>query len=107
MAECLILKSSEAEVEILPSKDICDYLNSEDLDRLDQISAQLARLDAGKADNITYDKTTRQLQLSSNNSSIGDSVTVPADDYIGDEDSEWEDMSSHSDDSGTEIWEDM
>ena len=56
MYDNFILKSGSMFIDILPSKNISDYLSSEDLDQLDKLSAKVESLEKNKADNIIYDQ---------------------------------------------------
>ena len=54
-----------------------------DRDKLDKLAEQVENLQNEKADSITYDSENRKLQLTANGYNIGQTVTVPADDYAG------------------------
>ena len=83
-----IIKSGEVVINILESKDIDNYLNDNQITALYQLQTRLEEQAktmtaavAGKADNITYDENTRELQLLAGEEPVGDSVTVPSDNY--------------------------
>ena len=110
----VILKSSETEVEITPSKNISDYMNTEDMDQLDKLTITVARLESEKADDLLYSEvkdedgniTEANLQLSAKGAPIGAVVTLKG---IGDtdDDENWEDMDPEKPDEGGESWGDM
>lgn len=76
MYDNLVLKSGTVFIKITPSKDITDYLSSKDLNQLDHLAAQIESLKFGKADGLSYDNETCQLQLTSNGTPIGQPVYV-------------------------------
>lgn len=77
--EDLVLTSGTTEIEIVPAKDITDYLSSKDLNQLDRMQIQLKDLNNKKADGLAYDQKTHRLQLTSGNVVIGNEVVVPSD----------------------------
>lgn len=76
----LVLKSGTAFIEITPAKDITDYLSSNDLNQLDHLAAQVEILKLNKADDLSYDSETCQLQLISNGNPIGKPVYISSND---------------------------
>ncbi len=54
-----------------------------DKDKLDKLVELVENLQNAKADSIAYDSENRQLQLTANGHGVGQTVTVPADDYAG------------------------
>lgn len=56
---------------------------SPDKDKLARLAEQVELLSTEKADSLAYDTTNRKLQLTANGAEVGQSVTVPADDYAG------------------------
>lgn len=110
MYDNLILKTGSAFIEITPAKDISDYLAPGDLNQLDKLAAQVEKLKLDKADGLSYNDETRQLQLTSNNATIGNAVTVPSDEYddsiVKRVDDEWSDMSDTGEDTTVEPGED-
>ena len=114
----VILETGAAAVPVLERKDIDDYLSDKDKSKLDLLDEKVANLQKEKADNLTYDKETRKLQLTADGERIGNDVTVPDDDYSGGSgDDEWEDMEDKggwgdmdnpsAGGSDDEYWEDM
>lgn len=79
MDDNVIFKTGEVLIPISPSKNITDYLPHEDLDQLDQLSAQVAELERRKADNITFHADDHTLQLLADGAEIGDRVEIPVD----------------------------
>lgn len=72
----LVLKSGTTTINVEPSKDISDYLSAEDMEQLDALSAKVALLTQNKADNIIYNENENYLQLTSNNSPIGNQISM-------------------------------
>ena len=54
-----------------------------DKDKLARLAEQVELLSKGKADSLAYDTMNRKLQLTANGAGVGQSVTVPTDDYAG------------------------
>lgn len=76
MYDNFILKSSSTLIEVTPSKNISDYLSTDDLDQLDKLSAKVELLEKNKADDILYDNEKKVLQLSSNGVPIGTEANI-------------------------------
>lgn len=74
--DIVVFKTGELEIEIKPSKDIGEYLTSEDLDQIDQLAIEVSNLKSSKADNLIYDADDGSLQLSASGVPIGDEVAV-------------------------------
>lgn len=72
----VILKTGEAVITVYPSKDIADYLSSEDMDQLDRLEAQVQALQKQKADNIVFHAEDSTIQLVSEGNEIGDRITI-------------------------------
>lgn len=111
-----IARSGECVLFIQDSKCVDDMIEDSQLTALYQLQKQIAdkatelqgELDK-KADGLSYDKETRDLQLKSGNDNIGDPVRVPSDEYA-DEIKEsvediWSAMTSNDEDSGE--WDPM
>jgi hypothetical protein len=77
----IVFRTSPIIVKVSENKNISDYFPDDKKDRLDDLAIKVEKLEAEKADNLVYDKTTRYLQLSSDDNPIGDYVVVPADDF--------------------------
>lgn len=104
------LETGEATITVQERKNINEYLSDADLSKIEQLDRKITQLEADKADDVTYDAETRQLQLTANGVRIGTVQTVPADGYSGggSDESDWGDMDdSDTDDGGDEFWEDM
>lgn len=109
----VVLKSSETEVEITPSKNISDYMNTDDMDQLDKLTLTVARLESEKADDLLYEEvldedgniTHANLQLSASGEPIGSVVTLKGI-GSGDGDENWDDMDPQPPTDGEE-WGDM
>ena len=74
--DSVVLKTGEVIVDINPSKNITDYFSDEDLDELDALAAKVDMIDKTKADDITCDLVTGEIQLSSHGEKIGSSVDL-------------------------------
>ena len=72
----VVLKTGEVNVTVLQSKDINTYLPPDQISQIDELAAKVAELDLNKADNITYDRADKILQLTSNGNLIGDEVDM-------------------------------
>lgn len=108
------LETGEASIQVQERKNIDDYLSDKDLSKLEQLDAKVTKLEAGKADDLMYDKSSRKLQLTAKGVKIGTAATVPSDDYAGGgsssgggDSSDWDDMDGDSDGGGNETWDDM
>lgn len=66
-------RSSSTTLDILPNGGMDEYITQDDLDEVVQKVEHLEKI---KADNITYDEDTGELQLSSNGNAIGDVVVI-------------------------------
>ena len=110
-AESVLFRTSSATVTISKAKNIEDYMSDGERDQLTKLASRIDALQKGKADSLSYDSSTRKLNLTAQGAAIGESVTVPADDYDGggSGDETWEDMTDNeeSDTSGSEEWEPM
>jgi len=110
--DSVILKTSSTIVTIEKSKNVEDYLPSEDRSQLAQLVIQVDELQRNKADGLAYDDTSRELRLTSNGELIGNHVIVPSDKFL-DESREavedtWSDMDDETDASdGSDNWEPM
>lgn len=71
----LVIQSGTSFIEVVPAKDITDYLSSHDLNQLDRLNAQVTRLEKQKADNIVLTPE-KLLQLTSKGAPIGDTVDI-------------------------------
>lgn len=96
----LILKSGTTYIEVTPSKDIVDYFSGEDMEQLDRLSAKVALLEQGKADNIVYDSDGNYLQLTANGAPIGNQIDMES--VAKDVADEVIDFNSESNDDGSE-----
>lgn len=114
----VILETGEASVPVLERKDIDDYMSDKDKSKLDLLDEKVDKLQKEKADNLTYDKENRKLQLTADGERIGNDVTIPDDDYSGGSgDDEWGDMEDeggwgsmdnpNAGGTSDETWEDM
>ena len=119
-----IAKSGECTLYVRESKSMDEYLCDHQLTAVyqlhKQMESELAYVDenitqiaediASKADGLAYNSETRELQLTSGDTSIGEAVVVPSDDYDDDirddVEDEWVDMEDPDDDNGA-VWEDM
>lgn len=125
-----VAKSGECMLQIQDSKNMDDYICDHQLTALYQIHKSMedsmAEMDktmdeniakinedvSKKADGLSYNEDTRELQLKSGDNAVGDVVTVPSDKYredIADEvEDTWSDMTEQDDGSeNTESWEPM
>lgn len=82
----VVLRSSPAFLRILPSMTSDDLLEEGQLDQLDWLTMQLARMetrvetvDSGKADNLIFNAEDSTIQLTSNGEPIGDKIYVCTD----------------------------
>ena len=82
----VVLRSSPAFLRILPSISSDELLEEGQLDQLDWLTMQLARMetrveetDAKKADNLIFDAETSTIQLTANGIPIGDRIYVCTD----------------------------
>ena len=72
----IILISKETILEISSTKDIVDYFPPAALSQIDRLTLDVSRLDRDKADNITYDSDSKDIQLASNGLPIGDAINM-------------------------------
>ena len=72
----MLLRSGATVVEIVATKDITDYFSSSEMNQLDKLALKVAELETEKADNLSYDDDTQQLQLTSNGELIGDAIDI-------------------------------
>lgn len=79
LTDALVLKTSELVVAIKPSPNIKEFLPQEDLDQIDQLAMSVARLEATKADGLTYDPSDGTLQLTADGALVGDEVDITDD----------------------------
>lgn len=77
--DAVILKTGEAIVTVESSKDIADYMSTEDMDQLDRLEAQVEELMKQKADNIVFHEDDNTIQLTANGVEIGDRIAVAID----------------------------
>ena len=82
----VVLRSSPAFLRILPSISSDELLEEGQLDQLDWLTMQLARMEtrveetnAKKADNLIFDAETSTIQLTANGIPIGDKIYVCTD----------------------------
>ncbi len=82
----VVVRSSPAFLRILPSMSSDDLLEEGQLDQLDWLTMQLAKVESKvdetneqKADNIVFDAETNTIQLTSNGVPIGDRIYVCTD----------------------------
>ena len=82
----VVLRSSPAFLRILPSMSSDELLEEGQLDQLDWLTVQLARMESKvdetaeqKADNIIFDAETNTIQLTANGIPIGDKIYVCTD----------------------------
>lgn len=82
----VVLRSSPAFLQILPSMSSDDLLEEGQLDQLDWLTMQLAKMESKvdvvseqKADNLIFDAETNTIQLTSNGVPIGDRIYVCTD----------------------------
>lgn len=73
-----LLRTGTATIDIVPVKDIVDCLPEDDRSTLDSIEAKIAKLEAEKADNISYDDENGSITLTAQGSAIGDKFNVDA-----------------------------
>lgn len=104
----ITVKSGECILQVQESKSIDAYMCDHQVTALYQMQAEMDK----KADDLTYNDETRELQLKSGEDNIGKVVIVPSDNYSGGsgDDSEWGDMDdpgTDDDSSGDDYWEDM
>lgn len=107
----VVLETGEASVTVRQRKNIDDYLSDKDKSKIEQLDEKVSQLQKDKADGLTYDKETRKLQLLSGDVTVGNEVTVPADDYSGaggiGGGGSWGDMDAPDATEDSETWEDM
>lgn len=112
----VVLETGETTVPVLERKNIDDFMSDADKSKIDLMDEKIAKLQKEKADNLTYDKETRKLQLTADGEVIGNDVTVPADDFSSSSDDEWGDMeedggwgdmTGHGGGSSNQDWEAM
>lgn len=114
----MISKSGECILQIEDSKNMDDYFCDHQLTALYQLEKNIASdMDevngavAAKADGLSYNKDTRELQLKSGEETVGEAVIVPSDEFIEDAtkdaDDTWSDMDDPDDGSGNDDWESM
>ena len=117
----VIRKSGECLLVVYDSKNTDSYLCDHQITAIYQLHKNVEK-ELGavseeltqKADGLSYNEDTRELQLKSGDERVGDAVIVPSDDYAGgggntgDEDSSWGDMDDTGDSGGSnETWEPM
>ena len=104
-------KSSECVLRIQQSKNLDDCLCDCQITALYQMQKQMTQSLDQKADGLDYDEATRKLQLKSGESAIGESVTIPSDQYrkglLDEIAEEWSDMNSTADADSADEWESM
>lgn len=74
--DAVVLKTGELTLDILPSRDVADYMSDEDMDELEELNEKVRMLEATKADNIICNIEEDELQLTSNGELIGDPVDL-------------------------------
>ena len=74
--DAVVLKTGEIDIEVLPSKNIDNYLPPESLDQIDRLTKQVEVIQKTKADNIVFNDKDSTLQLSSEKNLIGDAVDL-------------------------------
>lgn len=103
----VVLETGEAKIPVLERKNIDDFMSDADKSKLDLLGERVDKLQKEKADNLTYNRETRKLQLTADGTAIGNDVTVPSDIHVpGSGDSSWSDMTAPGGVSN-EVWEDM
>lgn len=103
----VVLETGEAKIPVLERKNIDDFMSDADKSKLDLLGEKVDKLQKEKADNLTYNRETRKLQLTADGTAIGNDVTIPSDIPIpGSGDSSWSDMTAPGGVSN-EVWEDM
>lgn len=108
----VVLKSGEIVIDVTPAKQIDDYLpddgTSEYVSEIDILAERIDKLQEEKADNITYNEDTCELQLLSGNELIGNVSIVPSENYIDqikdDVGNVWSDIKS-SEEESADYWE--
>jgi dGTP triphosphohydrolase len=116
----VVAKSDECILVIEDSKNMDDFICDWQMAGLYGIQKDLEAQVAKKADGLAYDAETRELQLTSNDTAIGDAVTIPSDDYADTvleiaeaHESYWDDMAEEEeaseacDDSFSGHWSEM
>lgn len=71
-----ILKTSTTYIDVIPTKNISDYLSDDDMDELDKLNQKVQRLSETKADDIVYNEEDKTLHLTSNGAAIGSNVNI-------------------------------
>ena len=72
----VVLHTGETTVEITSHKAIEDFLPPEQVDQLDKIMVQLQTILDGGANGLSYDETTKMVQLLHNGAPLGDPVYI-------------------------------
>lgn len=67
-------QTGSALIPVLPALGSSDYITQ---DELDEVVQKVETLEKSKADSLTYDEDTGELQLTAGGSEIGDTVTLP------------------------------
>jgi len=71
-----VFKTSSLYIIITPTKNICDCMSEEDKDQLNALSVKVQRLEAEKADDITFHEEDSTIQLLSGVAPIGRKINM-------------------------------
>lgn len=109
-----VAKSGECILYVQESKNMDDYLCDHHLTALYQLHksmeedmAEISEDISKKADNISYNEDTRELQLRSGDENIGNTVKVPSDDYKSPDSEDggsWSGMTDDDESGNSEEW---
>lgn len=72
-----IIKTSETQIHVLESISSDDILDEGNVDQVDWLTSYVLELDNNKADNLSLNNNTNQIQLTANGNKIGDPITIP------------------------------
>lgn len=105
--DTVVAKSGECTLMVLDSKCMDEHLCDHQITAIYEMQKRLDTEMSTIPNGLRYNDDTRELQLTSDERALGNTVIVPADGYIANSDDVWQDMGGEPSDTGDTLWNDM